>query len=56
MSIDGKDVDWELHVFRDIKEQLVAEWIVEGKIYTEEDITLKGSAAVHDPQPPLDSQ
>ena len=38
LSIDGKDVDWELHMFRDFKEQLVAEWIVEGKIYTEEDI------------------
>ena len=61
LSIDGKDVDWEVHMFRDSKEKLVAEWIVEGKIYTEEDIyeediTLKGSAAVPDPQPPPDSQ
>ncbi len=40
LAIDGRDVPYELRMFRDGGEQLVAEWIAEGKIYTEENIRL----------------
>ena len=37
LSIDGKDVDWELHMYRDTEGEAIVEWVAEGKIYTEED-------------------
>lgn len=38
ISIDGKDVAYEVHMFRDAEGRAIVEWIAEGKIYTEEDI------------------
>ncbi len=38
LAIDGRDVPYELRMFRDGGGQLVAEWIAEGKIHTEENI------------------
>ena len=42
LSIDGKDVAYEVHMFRDAEGEPVVEWIAEGKIYTEGDIYFEG--------------
>ncbi len=42
LSIDGKDVAYEAHMFRDAEGEQVVEWIAEGKIYTEGDIYFEG--------------
>ena len=41
LSIDGKDVDWEVHMYRDTNGEAIVEWLAEGKIYTQENITLE---------------
>lgn len=42
LSIDGKDVAYEVHIFRDAEGELLAEWVAEGKIYKQEDIYFEG--------------
>ena len=42
LSIDGKDVAYEGHMFRDAHGEQVVEWIAEGKIYNQDDIYLEG--------------
>ena len=42
LSIDGKDVDWEAHMYRDADGEAIVEWVAEGKIYTQENIHLEG--------------
>ena len=41
ISIDGKEVAYELHMYRDEEERAKVEWMAEGKIYTERDIYLE---------------
>ena len=56
LAIDGRDVPYELRLFRDGGEQLVSEWIAEGKIYTEDNIEFKERSSEgrhpHAPAPP----
>ena len=42
LSIDGKDVGYEIRMFRDTEGEPMVEWIAEGKIYAEEDIHFEG--------------
>ena len=42
LSIDGKDVAYEIHMFRDSRGEPVVEWIAEGKIYTDGDFYFEG--------------
>ena len=42
LAIDGRDVPYDLHMFRDGGGQLVAEWVAEGKIYTEKNMHFAG--------------
>ena len=45
LSIDGKDVDWEVHMYRDTNGEAIVEWLAEGKIYTQENIHLEGPSS-----------
>ena len=44
LSIDGKDVDWEINMYRDNDGKAIVEWLAEGKIYTRENIHLEGNS------------
>ena len=41
LSIDGKNVPYDFHMFRNDENQLVAEWISEGRIHKDDNITLE---------------
>ncbi len=43
LSIDGKDVDWKIHMYRDNDGEAIVEWLAEGKIYTRQNIHIEGN-------------